>query len=157
MIRGRIISRGASRRRRWCTSIVFQGRRHLPRFSVEDGHQANDLAKLRRNSLVSINPQLSPTLLLSAILLPVSPAECMIFLSAPDCLSVCALLVPRAFGRQRVLKTEHIVMDELDQLWVPEVKDWRLNERHYGDCIGETRHEILPWRSTWVVRMGSPL
>lgn len=29
-------------------------------------------------------------------------------------------------------------MDELDQLWVPEVKDWRLNERHYGDCIGET-------------------
>lgn len=42
----------------------------------------------------------------------------------------------------RVLKTEHIVMDELDQLWVPEVKDWRLNERHYGDCIGQTRRDV---------------
>eukprot|EP00752_Nemacystus_decipiens_P014178 g12608.t2 len=42
---------------------------------------------------------------------------------------------------KRVLKTEHIVMDELDQLWVPEVKDWRLNERHYGDCIGKTQPE----------------
>lgn len=41
-----------------------------------------------------------------------------------------------------VLKTEHIVMEELDQLWVPEVKDWRLNERHYGDCIGETGREL---------------
>ncbi|CAN0597582.1 unnamed protein product, partial [Ectocarpus sp. 12 AP-2014] len=40
---------------------------------------------------------------------------------------------------KRVLKTEHIVMDELDQLWVPEIKDYRLNERHYGDCIGEAR------------------
>lgn len=32
-------------------------------------------------------------------------------------------------------------MDELDQLWVPEVKDWRLNERHYGDLIGKTKPE----------------
>lgn len=30
-------------------------------------------------------------------------------------------------------------MDELDQLWVPEIKDYRLNERHYGDCIGEAQ------------------
>ncbi|CBJ28845.1 phosphoglycerate mutase [Ectocarpus siliculosus] len=42
---------------------------------------------------------------------------------------------------KRVLKTEHIVMDELDQLWVPEIKDYRLNERHYGDCIGKTKPE----------------
>lgn len=46
---------------------------------------------------------------------------------------------PSHLRKCRVLKTEHIVMDELDQLWVPEVKDWRLNERHYGDCIGETQ------------------
>lgn len=32
-------------------------------------------------------------------------------------------------------------MDELDQLWVPQVKDWRLNERHYGDLIGKTKPE----------------
>lgn len=43
--------------------------------------------------------------------------------------------------KPRVLKTDHIVMDELDQLWVPEVKDWRLNERHYGDLIGKTKQE----------------
>eukprot|EP00904_Undaria_pinnatifida_P000055 jgi/Undpi1/1004/HiC_scaffold_10.g04468.m1 len=34
-------------------------------------------------------------------------------------------------------------MDELDQLWVPEVKDWRLNERHYGDLIGKTKPEAV--------------
>lgn len=34
-------------------------------------------------------------------------------------------------------------MDELDQLWVPEVKDWRLNERHYGDLIGKTKPETV--------------
>lgn len=32
-------------------------------------------------------------------------------------------------------------MDELDQLWVPEVKDWRLNERQYGDLIGKSKLE----------------
>lgn len=32
-------------------------------------------------------------------------------------------------------------MDELDQLWVPGVKDWRLNERQYGDLIGKTMPE----------------
>ncbi|CAM9372861.1 unnamed protein product [Scytosiphon promiscuus] len=42
---------------------------------------------------------------------------------------------------KRVLKTKNIAMEELDQLWVPEVKDWRLNERHYGDCIGKTKAE----------------
>lgn len=44
-------------------------------------------------------------------------------------------------GKIRVLKTKHIAMEELDQLWVPEIKDWRLNERHYGDCIGETHRQ----------------
>lgn len=41
----------------------------------------------------------------------------------------------------RVLKTQHLVMNELDQLWVPQRKDWRLNERHYGDLIGKTKEE----------------
>ena len=26
----------------------------------------------------------------------------------------------------------HTVLEEADQLWVPEQKSWRLNERHYG-------------------------
>lgn len=32
-------------------------------------------------------------------------------------------------------------MGELDQLWVPQRKDWRLNERHYGNLIGKTKAE----------------
>ncbi|MCP9328707.1 2,3-diphosphoglycerate-dependent phosphoglycerate mutase [Liquorilactobacillus satsumensis] len=32
----------------------------------------------------------------------------------------------------RAIKTLHYALEESDQLWVPEVKTWRLNERHYG-------------------------
>ncbi|CAM9524791.1 unnamed protein product, partial [Discosporangium mesarthrocarpum] len=42
---------------------------------------------------------------------------------------------------KRSLKTAHLAMEELDQLWVPEVKDWRLNERFFGDMIGKTKAE----------------
>jgi 2,3-bisphosphoglycerate-dependent phosphoglycerate mutase len=34
-----------------------------------------------------------------------------------------------------------IVMDELDQMWVPVVRDWRLNERHYGQLQGLNKAE----------------
>ena len=27
------------------------------------------------------------------------------------------------------------------QLWIPEVKSWRLNERHYGDLQGQNKAE----------------
>ncbi len=37
---------------------------------------------------------------------------------------------------KRAIKTCHIVLEESDQLWVPEVKSWRLNERHYGALQG---------------------
>lgn len=37
---------------------------------------------------------------------------------------------------KRAIKTCHIVLEESDQLWVPEVKTWRLNERHYGALQG---------------------
>ena len=33
----------------------------------------------------------------------------------------------------RAIKTLHYALEESDQLWVPEMKSWRLNERHYGD------------------------
>ena len=36
----------------------------------------------------------------------------------------------------RVIKTANIVLDEIDQLWIPEHKTWRLNERHYGALRG---------------------
>lgn len=36
----------------------------------------------------------------------------------------------------RAIKTCNIVLEESDQLWVPQVKTWRLNERHYGQLQG---------------------
>ena len=37
----------------------------------------------------------------------------------------------------RAIKTLHYALEESDQLWVPEMKSWRLNERHYGDLQGQ--------------------
>ena len=34
---------------------------------------------------------------------------------------------------KRSIKTLSLILEELDQLWVPVEKSWRLNERHYGD------------------------
>ncbi|WP_414838867.1 2,3-diphosphoglycerate-dependent phosphoglycerate mutase [Carnobacterium sp. TMP28] len=37
---------------------------------------------------------------------------------------------------KRAIKTCQIVLEDSDQLWVPEIKSWRLNERHYGALQG---------------------
>lgn len=42
---------------------------------------------------------------------------------------------------KRAIKTLHIVLEEIDQLWLPEYKSWRLNERHYGDLQGQNKAE----------------
>lgn len=36
----------------------------------------------------------------------------------------------------RAIKTCNLVLEESDQLWVPQIKTWRLNERHYGQLQG---------------------
>ena len=36
----------------------------------------------------------------------------------------------------RAIKTCNIVLEESDQLFVPQIKSWRLNERHYGQLQG---------------------
>ena len=36
----------------------------------------------------------------------------------------------------RAIKTCNIVLEESHQLWIPQVKNWRLNERHYGALQG---------------------
>ncbi|KGH87499.1 phosphoglyceromutase [Oenococcus oeni S12] len=36
----------------------------------------------------------------------------------------------------RAIQTLHIALEEIDQLWIPEEKSWRLNERHYGALQG---------------------
>jgi 2,3-bisphosphoglycerate-dependent phosphoglycerate mutase len=42
---------------------------------------------------------------------------------------------------KRAIRTLWITLDVLDRMWVPVVKDWRLNERHYGDLQGLNKAE----------------
>lgn len=42
---------------------------------------------------------------------------------------------------KRAIKTLDIVLDQLDQVWLPVHKDWRLNERHYGALQGLNKSE----------------
>jgi 2,3-bisphosphoglycerate-dependent phosphoglycerate mutase len=42
---------------------------------------------------------------------------------------------------KRAIRTLWIALDELDQLWLPVVKNWRLNERHYGGLQGLNKAE----------------
>lgn len=41
----------------------------------------------------------------------------------------------------RAIKTLHFALEESGQLWVPETKSWRLNERHYGALQGKNKAE----------------
>jgi len=42
---------------------------------------------------------------------------------------------------KRAIKTLGIVLDALDQLWIPVIKSWKLNERHYGGLQGLNKAE----------------
>jgi 2,3-bisphosphoglycerate-dependent phosphoglycerate mutase len=42
---------------------------------------------------------------------------------------------------KRAIRTLWIALDELDQMWLPVVKTWRLNERHYGALQGLNKAE----------------
>lgn len=42
---------------------------------------------------------------------------------------------------KRAIRTMWGVLDELDQMWVPVVRHWRLNERHYGALQGLKKAE----------------
>ena len=43
----------------------------------------------------------------------------------------------------RAIRTLHLVLHEMDQLWLPTIKDWRLNERHYGGLTGLNKQEMI--------------
>ena len=61
---------------------------------------------------------------------------------------------------KRALRTLGIILDELDELWIPVDKSWRLNERHYGSLQGLNKAEtaakfgdeqVLVWRRSYDV------
>jgi len=43
----------------------------------------------------------------------------------------------------RAIRTLHLVLLEMDRLWLPVTKDWRLNERHYGGLTGLNKAETI--------------
>lgn len=42
---------------------------------------------------------------------------------------------------KRAIKTANTVLEEMDQLWLPVIRSWRLNERHYGSLQGLNKSE----------------
>jgi 2,3-bisphosphoglycerate-dependent phosphoglycerate mutase len=59
---------------------------------------------------------------------------------------------------KRAIRTLNLALEELDQLWLPVRKDWRLNERHYGALQGLNKAEmaarfgeaqVLAWRRSY--------
>ena len=43
----------------------------------------------------------------------------------------------------RAITTANIALAEADRSWIPVVRNWRLNERHYGDLQGKNKKETL--------------
>ncbi len=59
---------------------------------------------------------------------------------------------------KRAIRTLNFVLEEMDRLWLPVEKDWRLNERHYGALQGLNKSEmaakfgekqVLAWRRSY--------
>ncbi|TSE30867.1 2,3-bisphosphoglycerate-dependent phosphoglycerate mutase [Tepidimonas thermarum] len=59
---------------------------------------------------------------------------------------------------KRAIHTLWYVLDEMDRIWLPVIKDWRLNERHYGALQGLNKadmakqygeQQVLIWRRSY--------
>ena len=46
---------------------------------------------------------------------------------------------------KRAIKTLNIVLEEMDELYIPVYKSWRLNERHYGALQGLNKRRRFLW------------
>ncbi|HOC22426.1 MAG: 2,3-diphosphoglycerate-dependent phosphoglycerate mutase [Chloroflexi bacterium] len=62
---------------------------------------------------------------------------------------------------KRAIRTLWIALDEMDLMWIPVYRHWRLNERHYGALQGLNKAEtaarygeeqVLIWRRSYDVR-----
>ena len=63
--------------------------------------------------------------------------------AAGDLLKEKGVLPTVAFTsfQTRAIKTLHYALEGCGRLWIPETKDWRLNERHYGGLTGLDKQE----------------
>jgi len=62
---------------------------------------------------------------------------------------------------ERAIKTLWLILEQMDRMWLPEIKTWRLNEKHYGKLQGLNKSEmaaqygeeqVLLWRRAYDVR-----
>lgn len=62
---------------------------------------------------------------------------------------------------KRAIKTLNYVLEEMDLMWIPVEKSWRLNEKHYGTLQGLNKvqmaeqygpEQVLQWRRSYDVR-----
>ncbi len=62
---------------------------------------------------------------------------------------------------KRAIRTLWIILDEMNLMWIPVIRDWRLNERHYGALQGLNKGEMAEkfgeekvklWRRSYDVR-----
>jgi 2,3-bisphosphoglycerate-dependent phosphoglycerate mutase len=53
----------------------------------------------------------------------------------------------------RAIRTLHFALEAMGRLWVPEIKDWRLNERHYGGLTGLDKAETAARHGETQVRI----
>src|ERR1700704_6500839 len=80
--------------------------------------------------------------------------------AAGGCRAAAGLRFDLAFTSllKRAIRSLWIGLEELDQMWLPVEKNWRLNERHYGDLQGLNKAEmaakfgeeqVLVWRRSY--------
>jgi len=62
---------------------------------------------------------------------------------------------------KRAIKTLWLILEEMDRMWIPVYRSWRLNERHYGALQGFSKKEMARvhgeeqvhlWRRSYEVR-----
>lgn len=62
---------------------------------------------------------------------------------------------------KRAIKTLNLLLEEMDLMWIPVEKSWRLNEKHYGLLQGLNKREtvekygdeqVLLWRRSYSIR-----
>jgi len=53
----------------------------------------------------------------------------------------------------RAIRTLHLALETAGRVWIPETKDWRLNERHYGGLTGLDKAETAAKHGTDQVKV----
>ena len=93
---------------------------------------------------------------------PLTPKGVAEATAAGDLLRTCGYDFDRVFTsvQSRAIKTANLMLEAMDRLWLPMIKDWRLNERHYGGLTGLDKAEtaaahgdaqVMIWRRSFDV------